>query len=637
MENQNIPIGDNEEVESFPLRVFISSFMITERPADSFEAIWNLETKLMERANDLVATFRGICRMIMEHPNEPIATLDWLQWRPLMVQLNTFLTAFTEWKRPDELKLSKRIQNTLTAVYVSESKLTPSVLNYAEIMREFAKRKESLTRKLKHVAPPDVFRNMQDAFRAKGYHVEDFDSPVVDQDSLTDTKLPVMLPGKMSKEQLAHELLLDPSYQFSVDDCGYMDDKSLQSVRDTFREVFWISLIDDLKIQPPCYTRVIKVIEKIRGGLLDMIPTQSATLRERIDTGLIRQLLQQNGIDWVSCVNLLDGMVGFVLEATNDTQRKEEVTRFWDSLKQQLVSAQEEHYPEQFCRGLEQVLAMMNNLRIDNANLRLRSVTSVIGQYGIEFMQSKLRKIYSKSADSLDRTKAWFNEYLRRTAESGKSVGGLSKEECHSLHHTMILDLVFAPIPVTQASCPETLAFDWKRLQDFHGEAQYHAVVSAMLGMAHIRLAPMGSSSGPLLDHMKTVACDLAIRDIGSDQLIESYLTKVDDTLTLKEAEILSSLTPPGQPDMPHKDVLRLLVAPPDCITNLCAKGIQSAWRLLSRESGPQQGNLINDVTRHIYPRIKKNTDKLRKVISINRQVHSERYEAMMREFASQA
>eukprot|EP00960_Hanusia_phi_P033657 750577-Hanusia_phi.AAC.2 len=591
----------------------------------------------MERAKDLVTSFRGICRMMLDHPNEPIATLNWLEWRPFLAQLNAFFAAFTEWKRPDELKITKRIQNALTAVYLSEPQLNPSALNYAEIMSEFANRKEALTRKLKSITTAEVFRYIQDGFRAKGYHVDDFDRPLVSPDSLKDNKLPAMLPGRMSKEQLAHELLLDPAYQFTEDNSGYLDDKSLGDVRDTFREVYWNSLVDDLKLQPPCYTRGIKIIAKVRDGLLDVMPNQSVTLREQIDTGLIHQLLQQTGFDWVSCVNLLHGIVGFVLEATKDTQRREEVARCWESLKQELISAQEEHYPEQFCRGLEHVMRMVNNLRVYRANLRLRNITSVISQHGIDFMQSNLRKLYSKSENSLDRTKAWFHDYLKRMTESGKSVTNLSKEECQNLHHMMILDLVFAPTPVTQATCPETLAFDWKRLQDFHNEAHYHAVVSAILGMAHIRLAPMGSSTSPLLDHMKTVACDLDIGNIGRDQFIDSFLTKVDDTLTLKEAEILSSLTPPGQPHMPPKDVLRLLIAAPDCITTLCAKGIQSAWRLLSRESGSQQGNLINDVTRHIYPRIKKSTDKLRKVVSINRQVHSERYETMMREFVSQA
>ena len=64
----------------------------------------------------------------------------------------------------------------------------------------------------------------------------------------------------MTNQQLAHEPLLDPFLR--LDESGGHGAKNPafpgHGIRETFRRAFWDSIEGDVKLEPPCYVRVIR-------------------------------------------------------------------------------------------------------------------------------------------------------------------------------------------------------------------------------------------------------------------------------------------------------------------------------------------------------------------------------------------
>jgi hypothetical protein len=85
--------------------------------------------------------------------------------------------------------------------------------------------------------------------------------------------------GRVTNEQLAHELLLDESFQ--LEETGGLPDGCFQQVREQFHAAFWASLVDDLRVSPPIYRRVERVFEEVRDGLVTLV---SAFYRAQVES-----------------------------------------------------------------------------------------------------------------------------------------------------------------------------------------------------------------------------------------------------------------------------------------------------------------------------------------------------------------
>jgi hypothetical protein len=78
-------------------------------------------------------------------------------------------------------------------------------------------------------------------------------------------------------------------------------------IRKTFHAAFWKSLSDNLRLDPPCYIRVLRVMGEIRDGIADLAtPTcawEGATqINDVIDIAHIKDMIQDKAFDWTSCV-----------------------------------------------------------------------------------------------------------------------------------------------------------------------------------------------------------------------------------------------------------------------------------------------------------------------------------------------
>ena len=121
------------------------------------------------------------------------------------------------------------------------------------------------------------------------------------------------LPGRLSNEQLAHELLLDPTFQLDESGGCSAENPVYHRIRKSFHQAFWDSLVSDLCLDTPCYTRVLRVLAEIRDGIHDLAGTRdSCNIMEAVDLDFIRTQAERGLFSWQDCVRLITAVFGII-------------------------------------------------------------------------------------------------------------------------------------------------------------------------------------------------------------------------------------------------------------------------------------------------------------------------------------
>ena len=189
--------------ESVNARVFLAAYMVAYRPTNVFEDMGKLEKELLQAAVPLVETFEAIVTAVVESKKKSFSDIAPELTAGFTMMLYKYLQCFKAWKVPDEAKLTGRIKHALTALYEAQSMLPPTRLEEdAKLKEEFAAQISRLETKLAMIAGKPCL----DEFKA---------IPVV-------TRPATLIEDRMTNEQLAHELLMDPAFQLSDDGCGNM-------------------------------------------------------------------------------------------------------------------------------------------------------------------------------------------------------------------------------------------------------------------------------------------------------------------------------------------------------------------------------------------------------------------------------
>ena len=117
----------------------------------------------------------------------------------------------------------------------------------------------------------------------------------------------------MSNEQLAHELLLDPTFQLDESGGCSAENPVFHRIRESFHQAFWDSLVDDLRLATPCYVRVLRVLAEIRDGIHDLAGTRdSCNIMEAVDLDFIRQQAEKGLYGWQDCLRLIAAIFGVI-------------------------------------------------------------------------------------------------------------------------------------------------------------------------------------------------------------------------------------------------------------------------------------------------------------------------------------
>ena len=189
---------------SIQVRVFLASFMIAYKQSHVFEEMKELETTLLGSAKVFVELIEHIARLIIEQgsfsniPKDTTANFSTCLFK--------FLKDFNAWKVPDEKKLTRRIWHALIALENAQMHLPADEAEQSSLKIELRTQTDRLRNKLRQIAGV-----------AK---VQEFDASRIAarEDGL---QLRILarggggLPERVSNEQLAHELMLDNSFQLT--------------------------------------------------------------------------------------------------------------------------------------------------------------------------------------------------------------------------------------------------------------------------------------------------------------------------------------------------------------------------------------------------------------------------------------
>jgi hypothetical protein len=276
------------------------------------------------------------------------------------------------------------------------------------------------------------------------------------------------LPPRLTNEELAHELMIDPT--FKVDEHGGVcdDTPAHTKIREAFHAAFWKSLEDDLLLRPrPEYKRVLKILGEIRDMAADLATggggqwggagqlAGAGIISSVLDLDLIQSQINADAFEWACCVRLVTDVMTVLLQfaaiggqaATASPSRNvcgstvakpacspatatptspdsatvpatghntlEKMT--WPQIQTLLAGAADNatQQPHAFCTALCFMLDYVKALRITVANARLRIIAPVVqGRSGVEYVQGKVdmrqKEVEARGDGSwLLRTHAW--------------------------------------------------------------------------------------------------------------------------------------------------------------------------------------------------------------------------------------
>lgn len=127
----------------------------------------------------------------------------------------------------------------------------------------------------------------------------DIDADIPDDipDDLADNMINITIEGNYVSDDIELDI------QESTNAIG-------DSITETMRMAFWDKMEDDIKNKE--YDSVIAVLEEIRDGICDLVPSREdlhQSMYEAIDIDLIKQMLQHNALDNSYIFNLIQFIV----------------------------------------------------------------------------------------------------------------------------------------------------------------------------------------------------------------------------------------------------------------------------------------------------------------------------------------
>ena len=214
------------------MRVFLAGYMIAFRPTHVFESMGALEQALYEAAHPLLANFQRTVECFAAAGSFCSVPEELTRQFPEM--LFEFLRRFKAWKVPDEAKLTSRIKHALIALYQAENHLPADEPADSKLKIEFRTQIERLRSKLQQIAGADALAQF-DADRQAGRCVTPPSGGGGNGNGGGGAY--ASLPGRLTNEQLAHELLFDPAFQ--LDDAGgcAVENPVYHRIRESFHQV----------------------------------------------------------------------------------------------------------------------------------------------------------------------------------------------------------------------------------------------------------------------------------------------------------------------------------------------------------------------------------------------------------------
>jgi hypothetical protein len=377
-----------------------------------------VETALFDSALALVDAFERILRLVVEC-GRSAGAIRFDEAHRFGTLFLSYLQRFQEWQRIDR---PRRLENIKSSLVMLHAGLAYTAGCQAQVQAEI----KSLRHRLLKLAGEEAVR-------------------AIDAEC---GSLPAFRE-RMAKDQLAHELLLDPTFR--------LDTPFRKGAFGThLSRGFWEQRQLELERSPPLYDGVFALCEEIRLRLLRMggFGVCEAVLSESIRA-------PDSALHWDGCIAL----VGAAIAILQRLRPGEDMG--WAEIEARMRTTPSDHYARVLVAALRSVFDCIEAL--EHFAPALRTAPRVVEQ-GVEYERERFESKLADGSLTLERTARWMRSAIRKEVDAD-AVGKLglvegTEEAYIRVHSAAMVGLVAdAPGPITGRECPETLLFDVDRLE----------------------------------------------------------------------------------------------------------------------------------------------------------------------------
>jgi hypothetical protein len=248
-------------------------------------------------------------------------------------------------------------------------------------------------------------------------------------------------------------------------------------------------------------TCIQRLLSLVRPGT-----SMYTSIDEAIDLPLMEQQMRQNSFD-------INGMMHYVLDIMSN------------------MCAPVRDVEIQEIRGLnimeqiQEVLTSLENMSLDLANFRLRSLRPHLMSMAVEYERGKFAEMLMNGQIQLVRTQSWLGHATTKLCQAAaqRNPEGIQPEKNNKPTHDSIFEEAFVSLLTQQQVIdsldvlPETLRMDAKRMAEYQNEVQAITIVAALLMLARNfgsatsqQLADLSSKLFTMLEDPTTTIDNLA-------------------------------------------------------------------------------------------------------------------------------
>jgi len=269
----------------------------------------------------------------------------------------------------------------------------------------------------------------------------------------------------LTNEKLAHELILDPEFELKPDKNSLEAQVKLMARRaffDQARQFLASSKFD----------WAIEVLADMKQQLIEMVPASSPARKEIdgvIDLDLIKQQAENGKLDLQKYLQAIGHFMAMFCAPVRDASIRA-LSNVIDIPK-----------------AMETILDILDDMKLDLANFRLRNLRPHLMQQAVEYERGKFQRAYDSKSISIKKTEQWLQSGARAVKEiaSQRNPQNIDIPEnrvrFETVYFDALLSLVFSADPIRRDSVAETLLMDVERLVQFQNEAQAVTIVSALI------------------------------------------------------------------------------------------------------------------------------------------------------------
>lgn len=358
------------EIDVVNIRVFLAMYMIVIFPSCVFEEMGELQTALRDSGKRLLDNFERMIQQFSER-NCEFFSISANAVNSLIPLLFDYMRKFKAWKIPDEVKLTARITRALFCLHYAQETLPPPVEGVVCPLRnEMDRQIERLRSKLVHIAGHAKLLEF-DQRLANGEGRENTDQALIASTRVVPTYHALnsgiyFSLSKVHNQELAHELLLDPTFQL-ID--YYHGDRV--EFRQPTDNIYYSGVREDLLRPVPSFHPTLQALKVIKGDLMQLVcESCKQTLENILDVPHIEHRVVNNAFEWSDVIALGEAVAYIARTAQNFTRHQDSSER-WAVVSNLMRNASTPSERAEAMVGmLEFLFGSIGNTSIDLANAR---------------------------------------------------------------------------------------------------------------------------------------------------------------------------------------------------------------------------------------------------------------------------